>query len=311
MSEVKQENKPVLKDWLVLILLMLTWGSSFILIKKGLVAFDNIQVGALRVSISFLVLLPFALKRLSRIKLRNFYLFLVAGLTGNALPAFLFARAQTELDSLMAGILNSLTPLFTLLLGVWLFGRKTHYLNVAGVILGFLGAAGLLYAAGEGSLQFNILPALLVVLATVCYAVNMNFVKNFLTGYDSITIASLAFVFIGIPAIVYLSFYTDFYHRMAHVEGSWQSLGYIAVLSVFGTALAIIAHFWLIKRTSALFASSVTYLMPLVSVAWGIIDGEPFLLSFLFWIMIILGGVYIANRPSHRIKKWMNGFRKE
>jgi drug/metabolite transporter (DMT)-like permease len=308
MSEIKQENKPVFQDWFVLILLMLTWGSSFILIKRGLVAFDHIQLGALRVSISFLALLPFALQRLSKIRFKNFHLFLIAGLFGNALPAFLFARAQTELDSLMAGILNSLTPLFTLLLGVWLFGRKTHFLNVLGVVLGFVGAAGLLYAAGNGSMQFNILPALFVIMATICYAVNMNFIKNFLSDYDSVTIASLAFVFIGVPAIIYLSFYTDFYHRMGHVEGSWGSLGYIALLSVFGTALAIIANFWLIKRTSALFASSVTYLMPLVSVAWGIFDGEPFLLSFLLWIIIILVGVYVANRPPHRFRKWMNRF---
>ncbi len=306
MSEIKQENKPVFKDWLILIALMLTWGSSFILIKKGLVSFDNFEVGALRVSISFLVLLPFALKRLSKIKLRNFHLFLIAGLTGNALPAFLFATAQTELDSLMAGILNSLTPLFTLLLGVWLFGRRTHFLNIAGVIIGFLGAVGLLYAAGSGSLQFNFLPAMFVILATICYAVNMNLVKNYLADYDSVTIASLAFVFIGLPAIIFLGFYSDFWYRMNHIEGSWQSLGYIAILSVFGTALAIIVHFWLIKRTSALFASSVTYLMPLVSVAWGIIDGEVFKLSFLLWIMIILIGVYAANRPSQRISKWAN-----
>jgi len=308
MKELQQENKPVFKDWIVLILLMLIWGSSFILIKRGLVAFDSIQVGALRVSISFLALLPFAIKRLSKIRLRNFHLFLIAGLFGNALPAFFFARAQTELDSLMAGILNSLTPLFTLLLGVWLFGRKTHFLNVAGVILGFVGAAGLLYAAGEGSIQLNIIPALFVIMATICYAVNMNFIKNYLVGYDSVTIASLAFVFIGVPAIIYLSFYTDFYYRMAHVEGSWDSLGYIALLSVFGTALAIIAYFWLIKRTSALFASSVTYLMPLVSVAWGIFDGEPFKLSFFLWVIIILGGVYVANRPPRRFRKWMNRF---
>ncbi len=305
---MQQENKPVFGDWFVLFLLMLTWGSSFILIKRGLVSFDHIQLGALRVSISFLALLPFALQRLSKIRFKNFHLFLIAGLFGNALPAFLFARAQTEIDSLMAGILNSLTPLFTLLLGVWFFGRKTHFLNVAGVILGFIGAAGLLYVAGEGNMNFNILPSFLVIMATVCYAINMNFIKNYLAGYDSITIASLAFVFIGVPAIIYLSFHTDFYYRMSHVEGSWESLGYIALLSVFGTSLAIIANFWLIKRTSALFASSVTYLMPLVSVAWGIFDGEPFLLSFLVWIGIILAGVYVANRPPYRLRNWMNRF---
>jgi drug/metabolite transporter (DMT)-like permease len=303
---MQEENKPVIIDWVVLIALMLTWGSSFILIKRGLVVFDNIQVGALRVSISFIALLPLALRRLSRLRIKNFHLFLIAGLFGNALPAFLFAKAQTELDSLMAGILNSLTPLFTLLLGVWLFGRRTHILNVFGVLLGFIGAAGLLYTAGEGSATLNIEYSFYVILATICYAINMNFIKNFLTEYDPITIASLAFIFIGIPSVIFLSFFTDFFWRMANVQGSLEGFGYIVILSVFGTAIAIIANFWLIKRTSALFASSVTYLMPIVSVAWGVIDGELFLVSFLLWIVIILVGVYMANRPPHRLRNRIN-----
>jgi drug/metabolite transporter (DMT)-like permease len=301
---MKEENKPELLDWLVLIGLMLIWGSSFILIKKGLLSFDNLQVGALRVSISFFALLPLAIVRLHKLKIRNIHLFLIAGLMGNALPAFLFARAQTGMDSLMAGILNSLTPLFTLLLGVWFFGKKTHWLNVMGVFIGFIGAAGLLYVAGGGSFKVSILPALFVILATICYAVQMNFIKNYLTGYDPITIASLAFVFIGIPAVAYLVLFSDFLYRMSHVPGSWQGLGYIAILSVLGTAIAIIANFWLIKRTSALFASSVTYLMPMVSIAWGILDGEPFLIIFAIWIVVILLGVYMANRPPDRMKRF-------
>jgi drug/metabolite transporter (DMT)-like permease len=292
-------------DWMVLLALMLVWGSSFILIKKGLQSFDNLQVGALRVSISFLALLPFAISRLSKIKGSNFYLFLIAGLMGNAIPAFLFAKAQTGIDSLMAGILNSLTPLFTLLLGVWFFGRRTHWINVAGVLAGFFGAAGLLYVAGGGSFDVTIFPALFVILATVCYAIQMNFIKNYLTGYDPITIASLAFVFIGVPSLLFLGFFTDFVYRMSHVPGSWAGLGYVTILSVLGTAIAIIANFWLIKRTSALFASSVTYLMPVVSIGWGILDGEPFLVAFTFWIVLILLGVYMANRPPDRLKRWM------
>ncbi len=294
---MQQENKPVLLDWLVLMALMLVWGSSFILIKKGLVGFDNLQVGALRVSISFLVLLPLALQRLKKIKKHNFHLFVIAGLLGNAIPAFLFAKAQTGMDSYMAGTLNSLTPLFTLIFGVWFFGRRTVLLNVTGVLVGFAGAAGLLYIAGEGSLQLNIRPASFVVLATICYALQMNFIKNYLTGYDPITIAALAFMFIGVPSIIFLGFGTDFFYRIENIEDSWESLAYIAILSVFGTAIAIIANFWLIKRTSALFASSVTYLMPVISIAWGVIDGEPFLLGYFWWIAIILAGVYMANRP--------------
>ncbi len=301
---MKEENKPEILDWLVLLALMLVWGSSFILIKKGLRTFDNLQVGALRVTISFLALLPFAIMRLHKLKLRNFHLFLIAGLFGNALPAFLFAKAQTQLDSLMAGILNSLVPLFTLTIGVWFFGRKTHWLNVAGVISGLIGAAGLLWVAGGGSLTLNIIPASFVIMATICYAVQMNFIKNYLTGYDPITIASLAFVFIGVPSFYFLSFHTDFYQIMKSDPSGWSGLGYIAILSVLGTALAIIANFWLIKRTSALFASSVTYLMPIVSIAWGIIDGESFMPVFLIWIAIILFGVYLANRPPEKLKRF-------
>lgn len=296
---MQEEKKPEFLDWLVLMALMLTWGSSFILIKRGLVSFDNVQVGALRVALSFLALLPFAIHRLQKIKRKNFHLFLIAGIFGNALPAFLFAKAQTELDSFMAGILNSLVPLFTLMLGVWFFGRRTHFVNVLGVVTGFLGAAGLLYMAGEGSLNMNIRPAFMVILATICYAIQMNFIKNYLTGYDPITIASLAFVFIGVPSVIFLLGFTDFYQILVSVPGSWESLGYIAILSVLGTSLAIIANFWLIKRTSALFASGVTYLMPIVSIMWGVLDGEPFLPSFILWIMVILAGVYLANRPRY------------
>jgi drug/metabolite transporter (DMT)-like permease len=300
---MQRENKPALLDWLVLVALMLTWGSSFILIKKGLVAFDSLQVGALRVSISFLVLLPFTIKRIRRIKKRNIHLFIIAGLLGNGIPAFLFARAQTGMDSYMAGILNSLTPLFTLIAGVFFFGRKTRWVNVAGVIIGLIGAFGLLSVAGEGDFTINIRPASLVIIATICYAFQMNFIKNYLTGYDPVTIASVAFIFIGVPSLTFLLSQTDFIHRMATMTGSWEGLGYVAILAVFGTSIAIIANFWLIKRTSALFSSSVTYLMPIVSTMWGVVDGESFLIGYAIWIVVILMGVFMANRPVKKTER--------
>jgi drug/metabolite transporter (DMT)-like permease len=300
---MQRENKPALLDWLVLVALMLTWGSSFILIKKGLVAFDSLQVGALRVSISFLVLLPFTIKRIRRIKKRNIHLFIIAGLLGNGIPAFLFARAQTGMDSYMAGILNSLTPLFTLIAGVLFFGRKTRWVNVAGVIIGLIGAFGLLSVAGEGDFSINIRPASLVIIATICYALQMNFIKNYLTGYDPVTIASVAFIFIGVPSLTFLLSQTDFIHRMAALPGSWEGLGYVVILAVFGTSIAIIANFWLIKRTSALFSSSVTYLMPIVSTMWGVVDGESFLIGYAIWIVVILMGVFMANRPVKKTER--------
>jgi drug/metabolite transporter (DMT)-like permease len=302
---VQQENKPVLLDWIVLFALMLIWGSSFILIKKGLVVFSSVQLGALRVSISFLALLPMAVTRIGRIRKKNIHLFIIAGLLGNGIPAFLFAKAQTGMDSYMAGILNSLTPLFTLVAGVLFFGRKTKFINVFGVIIGLVGAIGLLSVAGKGSFSLNIGPASLIIIATICYAFQMNFIKNYLTGYDPITIASVAFIFIGVPSLIFLTAGTDFVQRMTTVPGSWEGLGYVAILAVFGTSMAIIANFWLIKRTSAMFSSSVTYLMPIVSTMWGIVDGEAFLIGFAIWIAIILAGVYMANRPvrKHRLAK--------
>ncbi|MBE0639108.1 MAG: EamA family transporter [Bacteroidales bacterium] len=296
-SAAQQENRPLLIDWLVLIALMLIWGSSFILIKKGLVVFSSLQLGALRVSISFLALLPLAIFRLSKIKKKNIHLFIIAGLLGNGIPAFLFAKAQTGMDSYMAGILNSLTPLFTLIAGVLFFGRHTKFINVFGVIIGLIGAIGLLSVAGAGSFSLNIGPASLIIIATICYAFQMNFIKNYLTGYDPVTIASVAFIFIGIPSLAFLLSGTDFVHRMTNVPGAWEGLGFVSILAVFGTSIAIIANFWLIKRTSAMFSSSVTYLMPIVSTLWGIVDGESFLIGFAIWIIIILAGVYMANRP--------------
>ncbi|NCC73018.1 MAG: DMT family transporter [Sphingobacteriia bacterium] len=297
---MQQENKPVLLDWMVLFALMLIWGSSFILIKRGLESFSSLQLGALRVSISFLVLLPLAIQRIRKISKKNVHLFIIAGLLGNGIPAFLFAKAQTGLDSYMAGILNSLTPLFTLIAGVLFFGRSTRPVNVLGVILGLIGAAGLLSVAGNGSFILNIGPALLIVLATICYAFQMNFIKNYMSGFDPVTIASVAFVFIGIPSLIFLLAGTDFLALMKNDSHNWAGLGYVTILAVLGTSLAIIVNFWLIKRTSALFSSSVTYLMPIVSTMWGIIDGESFLPGFAIWMVIILAGVYMANRATKK-----------
>jgi drug/metabolite transporter (DMT)-like permease len=294
------ESKPQLIDWMALVLLMLVWGSSFILIKRGLVAFGTMEVGALRISISFLVLLPLAVKRLPKVPRSRLGWFAAAGLLGSGFPPFLFAKAQTVIDSYMAGILNSLTPLFTLLVGVALFGTRTRWINVAGVVLGLLGAIGLLNAASDPSLGNGIWYSLFAVAAALCYAFNMNIVKKYLTSFSALTITSVVFTIIGIPALVILFFATDFTNIITSHPQAWESLGYIAILAVVGTALSLIIHNWLIRRTSALFAASVTYLMPIVSIFWGLLDGEAFLLFYLLWIVMILTGVYLANRPVRK-----------
>ncbi len=300
---MQEETKPGLSEWMALVLLMLIWGSSFILIKKGLVSFSSMELGALRISISFAVLVPFVFKRIKKVPLHKLKYFALAGVVGNGIPPFLFAIAQTRIDSYLAGVLNSLTPLFTLLAGVLFFGTKTRWLNVLGVIVGLVGAVGLLTAVHDPRLGNGALYGLIVVAATIFYAFNMNIIKKFLVGFDALTITSVVFTIIGIPAVIYLFAGTGFVETMAAGPKSWESLGYIAILAVFGTAKSMVVHNWLIRRTSALFASTVTYMMPIVSIFWGFIDGEAFLVIYLLWIALILAGVYMANRPSGLLKK--------
>ncbi len=294
---MKTDQSPTLIHWLALLLLVIVWGSSFILIKRGLVSFSSMEVGALRIAISFVVLSPMVWKHIQKVPRRKLIYFVLAGIIGNGLPPFLFAKAQTVIDSYMAGVLNSLTPLFTLLVGVLFFGIRTRWLNVLGVIIGLAGAIGLL-TASNGTQLNNVWYGLFAVAAAVCYAINMNLIKQYLSGFNALTITSVVFFIIGVPSLIYLFAGTNFVSTLANDPKAWESLGYIAILAILGTALAMVIHNWLIKQTSALFTSTVTYMMPLVSIIWGIADGESFLLSFLFWIVLILVGVYLANRRN-------------
>lgn len=296
---IQADHKPKGIHWLALALLVLVWGSSFILIKRGLVAFSSMEVGALRIGISFLVLSPLLFRHLKKVPRNKLVYFMAAGLIGNGLPPFLFAKAQTVIDSYMAGILNSLTPLFTLLIGVALFSVKTRWVNVVGVIVGLAGAIGLLTAVDGGELN-NIWYGLFAVAAAICYATNMNLIKQYLYGFNALTITSVAFMFIGIPSLIWLFAGSSFMTVLSDDPAGWSSLGYIAILAIVGTALAMIIHNWLIRQTSALFTSTVTYLMPVVSIFWGVTDGEVFLPLYILWIAMILLGVYLANRRQRR-----------
>ncbi len=299
------QTKPTYLAWLILAGLALTWGSSFILIKHGLAGFsgDNTVVGALRIVISFIVLLPLALTRLRRISRRQWGLLAVVGVVSNAAPSFLFAYAQTGIDSNMAGILNSLTPLFTLLIGLGFFRISARWYNVAGVFAGLLGAIGLIYFSGDGGFIFSFRYAVFVLLATICYATSVNIIKSLLPELDALSITSVSFLVIGIPLLIYLLAFTGFIGYLQNGNGAWAGLGYITILGVMGTALALIFFNQLIKMTSALFAASVTYLIPLVAIAWGWIDGEQLEWNYLMWIVLILAGVYMVNIKPRKIKK--------
>ena len=284
--------------WAMLSVLALIWGSSFILIKRGLEVYSSLEVGAIRIVVSFLILLPFALKRLNRISRKKIIIIGIIGLIGTGLPAFLFAKAQTQIDSSLAGILNSLTPLFTLLLGLIFFSQKTRFINVTGVFLGLIGAVGLIYSTSNGSFEFHFSYAIYAIIATVLYAIQSNMIKYFLNEVPSLTIASLGFFFIGIPTVFLLFFFTDFTHLVVtHPKGLTAFL-YVALLGFLASAIAIIIYNKLVQITSAVFATSVTYFVPVLALIWGIADGERFsLVAFLFAGVILLG-ILLVNRPA-------------
>jgi len=282
-------------QWLTLILLAAVWGSSFILMKKSLVVFDSVQVASFRLFIAFAVMLPIVVRHFKVLKGPYFWPLLVTGVIGNGIPAFLFAKAQTVLDSSLAGILNSLVPLFALILG-WIFFRiRSNWINVIGVLLGLLGASGLIFLRGIGGDFSQVGYALLVVVAALCYATSVNVIKKHLKELNSAHITGLALVFLGPISGVYL-LTTDFTHRVVHVDGGWLALLYVSILGIVGTSLAILLFNMLIKRTSTLFATSVTYLIPVVAILWGLWDGEIITYVQFGLIASILGGVYLVNK---------------
>lgn len=284
-----------LLSWILLLALVLTWGSSFILIKRGLVYFDAPVVGALRVVITFVVLLPFAIRRLRRQSTRDLVWLSLAGIVGNVFPAFLFAKAQTGIDSATAGMLNSLTPLFTMAIGFMVFGIKVKPIHVMGILIGLAGALGLINSSGGNTFSFNAYFASFVILASTMYATNVNLIKARLAHIDALSITSVAFFMAGIPTTFYLFVFTDFTHQLQTTPDWYMGMGYIGTLAIVGTGMAMIAFNQLIKLSSPVFASSVTYLMPLVALMWGIVDGEHFSLKYILWIIMILGGVVLVN----------------
>lgn len=283
-------------NWIILVVLALTWGSSFILMKRGLDVYSSGEVAALRIFIAFLFLSPLIVRHVKRPLLKHWKGFLGMGVLGNLIPAFLFTKAETGISSSLTGMLNSLTPLFTLLLGVMLFKTKTRLINAIGIIVGFIGAIGLLTVGRSEEMDNNLLFGLFVVMATICYAFSVNIIKKDLGEVNSVTATVWAMMFIGPLAGIYLFCFTGFTRKLAENPLAINSLGYVSVLAIFGTALSVIIFNVLIRNTNALFASSVTYLIPVVAMCWGLFDGENVQMLHFVWIGFILLGVYLVNK---------------
>jgi drug/metabolite transporter (DMT)-like permease len=280
---------------LLLFLLSIIWGSSFILIKRGLDAYTPIQLACLRVIFAFLPFSFVAVKHLGKISRSGLKWIFISGFFGIFLPAFLFAYAETTLSSSLTGILNALSPLFTIILAVFIFKHKFKLMQFIGLMTGFAGTIGLSFINSEGAIgSFNVY-ALLVVIATIFYALNGNIIKNYLSEVNWIVITSVSMLFIA-PLALLILFFTDFISRVQVSENALSSLGYIALLGIFGTAIALMMYNRLIQLTSAVKASSVTYLIPIVAVLWGILDNENLYLLHYAGMALVLLGVYIVNR---------------
>lgn len=290
------------KKWLYLIVLSMIWGTSFILIKKGLVGLTQIQLGSLRTVLTAIILFSVGLPTLKQIKKPQWKWIALSALFGTFFPAFLFAFAQKHIDSAVASILNSLTPLATAVLGYLVFSIYTTRRQMIGVFIGLLGSIMLIMAGAHINPHQNHWYGILVLIASVGYALNVNILKKYLNELSPLAIATGNFVVIVIPALLIL-IGTGYFDEIWTVPEVQVSTGYIAVLALFGTALAKILFNKMIQISSPVFASSVTYTMPVVAVLWGIFDGERFGWYQAISALIVLFGVYLANQRKGSGKK--------
>ncbi len=289
-------SKNLTLAWILLLALTFIWGSSFILIKRGLDVFSAGEVGALRMFTASLVLSPFAFKYLKSFTGRQYIYLFIVGFFGSFLPAFLFAKAETGLGSAMAGVLNALTPMFVVIVGGLFFHQQIGRRTVFGLLIGFGGTIVLMIAGAEGDISKLNYFGLYIVLATIFYGTNVNLIKFKLQGVGAIPLTSMAFGLILPFAAYYLFVVSDFVVKVETVPGAWLSVFYVSILGVFGTAMAMILFNKLIQLKSPIFASSVTYLIPIVAVVWGLFDQEVLLYQHYVGMIIILLGVYITNR---------------
>jgi len=280
--------------WILLFILSLIWGSSFILIKKALIAFTPHQVGAGRIVIAFIAFLPLLFYHLKQIKKRDIPALAVVGLCGSGIPAFLYAIAQTKVPSAIAGLLNALTPIFAFVLAVLFFGRALKWRHSIGITLSFMGTILIFLSKHDDGAQFPFVFGFLIVVATLCYGISANTVSTYLKGINPMIISTVSFVIIGPWVTLYL-FSTDFLLTVTEHDYGLKSLLALLTLSLVGTFGANILFFRLIQMTDAVFASAVSFLTPLVALLWGYVDGEALSLFFFFALILIFSGVFMIK----------------
>lgn len=263
--------------------------------KRGIQVFSGDEVGALRIFIAFLSITPFMFKHMNRQTAVHWKSFLAMGLFGNLIPAFLFAYSQFGISSSLTSMINSLTPLFTLIIALAFYSEKIRTINALGIFIGLVGTVGLIFSnRGVGS-NSNLWFVGLALVATFCNGITANIIKYQLGNVNSVACTVWGMTFVGSIAGIYLFSATDFVSKLDTHPLAWQSVGYVAVLGALGSSLSFVLFNILIKNSTSIFATSVTYLMPIVSVMWGVYDGETILPLHLLCAFIILCGVYLVN----------------
>ncbi len=296
-----------LVSWLILIWLSMVWGSSFVLMKFA--QFDDAgnkllsanELGAMRMFLAGLSIAPL-LFRVKKVTIRKHSLpILVVALFGNGIPAFLFAEATNKLDSGYVGMLNSTVPVFTVIISVFVYGTRLKWVNASGVFLALFGTLGLLYIQNPEMQTGDLGSSMLVIAATLCYAISINVTRQYLRQVDPLEIATLAFSFLMIPTGIWLFFFTDFSIAQTTEHSEYgAAVFYVAILAIIGTSYAVAFFNRLIAVSSAIFASTVTYMIPVVAIFWGIYFGETINWKHILFMLIILIGVFLVNRPVKR-----------
>jgi len=281
--------------WIYLIILSLIWGSSFILIKKSLIGLTPIQVGALRILITAFTLIIVGFKQVFTIKKRHWYYIFLTAILGTFFPAFLFAYAIGGIDSSIASILNSLTPLNTLIIGALLFGFSFKKYQLFGILIGLIGTIVLIFNGAELNDNQNYWYALFPIIASIGYAFNVNILKKYLSDLSALSVTLGNFIVLIIPT-TFVLWYSGFFETFEYTKATKSSLIYLTILAVFGTAIAKTLFNRLVQISSPIFSASVTYLIPIIAVFWGLLDGEKLTITQLIAGLLILLGVYLTNR---------------
>lgn len=285
------------KKWFYLAILSLIWGSSFILIKKGLVGLNSVQLASLRMIFAASVIYIYSYNSIKKIPKKSWKWIVITAYLGTFFPVYLISYGQTEIESGLASIITTVTPINTLIIGIIFFSLTFSFKQLLGLFIGLVGAVLLLYEASETNLNSNIYFSFFIYLTTVGYAASVNLIKKYLTNIPPEAVTAGIFLSISPPAIIVL-YFSDFTDLNFQDPLILKSIFFVLVLGVFGSAIAQTLFNKFVKISSPIFASAVTYTMPVVAIFWALIDGEILSIMQFFATAIILIGVYLVNKRN-------------